>query len=46
MTEKIEPILYIDPQQVPHRLCPVCGGAVYPPGWHCIRCGRDKPWNS
>ncbi len=30
--------LYIDPQTIPSKTCPRCGGAVYPPGYHCIRC--------
>lgn len=40
MPTAIEPILYTDPQAVRHDLCPVCGGAVYPPGYFCIRCAR------
>lgn len=43
MNTGIESTLYIDIQQLPHRLCPVCGGAVYPPGYHCIRCERERP---
>lgn len=42
MTVKIESVLYIDPQQLPSKYCPVCGGAVYGPGYACIRCERDK----
>ncbi len=42
MKGQIEPILYTDPQQVPHRLCGECGGAVYPPEYICIRC--DRSW--
>ena len=42
MMEAIEPILYIDPQRVPSKICPVCGGAVYPPTFGCIRCQRDR----
>lgn len=41
MIDKIEYTLYIDPQAVRNSRCPVCGGAIYPPGWHCIRCERD-----
>jgi uncharacterized OB-fold protein len=43
MNLRIEPTLYIDPQTLPEKACPVCGGAVYPPGYHCIRCERDAP---
>lgn len=40
----IASILYIDPQaQKEAGRCPVCGGCVYWPGLHCIRCERDKP---
>lgn len=42
MITGIEQNLYIDPQQLPSKLCPVCGGAVYPPGYCCIRCQRDE----
>lgn len=42
MIKPIEPILYIDPQTVPAKTCPVCGGAVYPPGYKCIRCERER----
>lgn len=41
MAISIEPILYIDPQTLPSRACPRCGGAVYPPGYSCPRCERD-----
>ena len=44
MTDLIEPTLYIDPQRVPTtHFCSRCGGAIYPPGYHCIRCERDMP---
>ena len=43
MISAIEQILYIDPQQLPSKPCPICGGAVYPPGYHCIRCEKDAP---
>ncbi len=43
MRKTIEPILYIDIQSVRCRRCPECGGEIYPPGWHCIRCRRDRP---
>ncbi len=43
MHTAIEPILYIDPQTLPSRQCPDCGGAVYPPGYFCIRCERSRP---
>lgn len=42
MSELVEQVLYIDPQQ--ERLfdfCPVCGGERYAPGFHCLRCERD-----
>lgn len=41
VTNGIEPTLYIDIQQAPEKRCPVCGGAVYAPGYFCIRCERD-----
>ena len=41
MTTGIEKILYFDPQQAVCRSCGRCGGAVYAPGYHCIRCQRD-----
>ena len=44
MTNLIEPVLYIDLQAaIPAFYCPVCGGARYAPGEHCLRCERDKP---
>ena len=44
MREKIESVLYIDPQQaVPAGYCPVCRGALYLPGMICLRCGEDRP---
>ena len=43
MISAIEQNLYIDPQREPSKSCPVCGGAVYPPGYRCIRCERDAP---
>lgn len=44
MNVTIEQTLYPDPQaQRPGGRCPVCGGALYGPGFHCIRCGRDEP---
>ena len=40
---KIEPMLYTDIQsEVPKSLCPVCGGARYAPGEHCLRCERGR----
>ena len=42
MTEQIEKILYFDPQQAKHLCCGHCGGATYWPGYHCIRCERDR----
>lgn len=41
--EKIEPILYLDPQCRREKRCPICDGCVYPPGYHCIRCERRRP---
>jgi uncharacterized OB-fold protein len=39
--EKIEEILYIDPQQQqPGGKCRLCDAIVYPPGYHCPRCER------
>ena len=44
MLEAIEQILYTDPQaEIPAGECPKCGGLVYPPGMHCVRCGGEKP---
>ncbi len=40
MAKGIEPTLYTDPQTLPSKACPRCGGAVYPPGYGCIRCQR------
>lgn len=37
----IESTLYIDPQTVPSKDCPCCGGAVYPPQYRCSRCQGD-----
>jgi hypothetical protein len=43
LIQKIEPMLYTDIQsEVPKSLCPVCGGARYAPGEHCLRCERGK----
>ncbi len=42
MGHTIEPVLFTDPQQQKEKPCPVCGGAVYPPGWHCLRCQREE----
>ena len=41
MQNAIEPILFQDPQTEPHKSCPLCRGAVYPPGYCCIRCARE-----
>jgi hypothetical protein len=47
MNSRIEQVLYIDPQAaVPAAYCPTCGGALYRPGLHCLRCeraGYDAP---
>lgn len=44
LLDLIEPVLYIDPQREKEARCPRCGGAVYPPGYRCIRCERgDEP---
>ena len=42
MTERIEKILYFDPQQAKSVCCDYCGGATYGPGYRCIRCQRDR----
>ena len=42
MQMKIEPMLYIDPQAVAAGRCDLCGGAVYPPGFFCLRCQRNR----
>ena len=40
---QIEPMLYTEIQSdIPKSRCPVCGGARYAPGEHCIRCERGK----
>lgn len=40
----IESALFPDPQACkPLGNCPECGGCIYPPSGHCIRCERDKP---
>lgn len=42
MTEQIEMMLYIDPQdQKPAAFCPRCGGERYWPSLICSRCERD-----
>ena len=34
-------VLYTDPQAViPAAYCPACGGELYAPGLHCLRCER------
>ncbi len=43
MPREIEQILYIDPQTVPSKPCPICGGETYPPSYRCIRCQEDEP---
>ena len=41
LKDLIESTLYIDPQaQTPAAYCPICGGALYPPGLYCLRCER------
>ena len=41
MKDLIEPMLCTDPQAaIPAAYCPVCGGALYWPGLHCLRCER------
>lgn len=43
MEQKVESVLYTDPQNVvPAGRCPVCGGALYPPGLYCLRCDREQ----
>jgi hypothetical protein len=43
LKDLIEPMLYTDPQaQIPAAYCPVCGGAQYLPGLHCLRCERRR----
>ncbi len=37
----VEQVLRPDPQQQKERPCPRCGAAVYPPDYHCPRCGRE-----
>ena len=44
MSIKIEPTLYIDPQnKKPAAFCPKCGGELYAPSLVCLRCERRKP---
>lgn len=39
MTEGIQMTLFWDEQQeIPAGYCSRCGGALYAPGLHCIRC--------
>ncbi len=39
MNLNVESILFCDPQaQPPAGYCPCCGGCLYWPGLHCIRC--------
>jgi hypothetical protein len=38
-----KPMLLTDPQCRPEKQCILCGGCVYPPGYHCIRCERSQP---
>lgn len=41
MCSSIEPTLYIDPQAaIPTGFCPDCGGELYAPSQHCLRCER------
>jgi len=43
MAQTIEPRLYIDDQgEIPAGFCEDCGGALYRPGFVCIRCQRAK----
>ena len=41
MQMNIEPTLYTDPQAAAAKRCAKCGGAVYPPGFFCLRCERN-----
>ncbi len=44
MQQGIEPTLYTDPQaQTITFWCPRCRGALYPPGFYCLRCEEDRP---
>ena len=37
----IEEVLYFDPQaEIPVGFCADCGGCLYRPTLHCIRCER------
>lgn len=40
--DRLQSNLFIDPQCRPEKRCPVCGGCVYPPTYHCIRCERGR----
>ena len=42
MRRNIESVLYIDPQTLPSKPCPRCGGATYSPGYFCLRCEREE----
>lgn len=47
MKDLMESTLYTDPQaQVPASYCPICGGALYPPGLHCLRCERRSGFDA
>ena len=40
----IQEMLFFDPQaQKPAGVCPVCGGELYAPSLHCLRCERRQP---
>lgn len=39
---QIETLLLADPQRKQEKFCPACGGCVYPPEYHCIRCERRQ----
>ena len=44
MIDSIQPTLYIDPQsEIPAGYCSRCGGVLYYPGRHCLRCERELP---
>lgn len=38
--DKLEPILFFDPQCRKEKRCPICSSCVYPPTYFCIRCER------
>ena len=46
MDVNIEPVLYIDPQNViPAGYCEICGGALWRPSLRCLRCEKEGKYH-